>query len=156
MGDHAFGGIFDGHDPVIGTAFLNLGENFGDGFLGGVMEAGAEAPNGGLMGECGFGAEVGDAECFFKGERTGHDFPVNRAKLFCGHRAGVELRDTVEDGAFAVRSVDFLAALAFDFADGQNVTGPFAEELDQLFVELIDGFAMFGNVQNGISMKKRN
>ena len=154
MGDHAFSGIFDRHDPIIRSAFLDLSENVGDGLLGGVMEAGSEAPDGGLMGESGFRTKIGDDECFFESERAGHDFPVNRAKLLCRHRAGVEFGDAVQDSAFAMRSVDFLAALAFNFANGQDMTCALAKESDELLVELINGFAMFGNVQNTGRMKK--
>jgi hypothetical protein len=151
--DYAFGGIFHRYDAVIRAALLHLGENVRDGLLRGVFQAGAEPANGGLVREGSFRAEIGDAQGLFQCERAGHDFTINRLQLFGGHWAGIQFGHAVEHSPFAMRRVDFLAAGVFDFADGQDMAGAFAQEPHKLLVELINRLAMFGKVQNARRMQ---
>ena len=46
-----------------------------------------------------------------------------------------------------MRGINFLAGFEFHFADGEDVPGPLVEELDDLSIQPVDRFAMFGNVQ---------
>ena len=144
VGDHAFGGIFHRHDAIVRTVFADLGENIRDGFLRRVFQAGAEAFDRRLMRESGFRPEIRDAHRLFKRERAGHDFAVNGAELLVGHRAGIVAADAIEHGTFAMRRVDFLAGRQLDFADGEDVLRACVEQLDDLRVELVNRFAMFG------------
>ena len=101
------------------------------------------------MREGGFGPEISDSHGLLERKRAGHDFAVDGAQGLVGHRSLVFAKDALEDGALAVRGVDFFAGLKFDFADGENVLSAFVEELDDVGVELVDGFPMFGNSHPG-------
>jgi hypothetical protein len=46
-----------------------------------------------------------------------------------------------------VGSVDFFAGFEFHFADGEDVFRPLVEELDDLPIQPVNRFAMYGNVQ---------
>ena len=69
------------------------------------------------MRERGFRSEVRDGQRLLQRQRAGHDFAIDGAQGFIGDGAGVLFADAGEHGEFAVRRVDFLASLEFDFAD---------------------------------------
>ena len=77
-------------------------------------------------------------------EGAGHDFAVDGAQGGVGNGAGVVFADALEDGEFAVGRVDFFAGLELDVADLEDVLGAFVQQANDLFVELIDSFAVFG------------
>lgn len=143
VGDNAFGGVFDGDNSVVGTAFADFGEDVGDGFLGEVLEAVSESADGGLVGEGGFRAEEGDGHWFFEGEGAGHDFAVDGSQRVVGYGALVEAVEFLQDGSFAVRRVDAAAAGQFDFSDSKHVFSPLVEEADDLRVNRINRLAVF-------------
>ncbi len=66
-------------------------------------------------------AEVCDGHGLFERERAGHDFAINRAQLLAGHRSGIRFANPLEDRAFAVWRVNFLAGFQFDTTDGEHV-----------------------------------
>ena len=144
--DHALGGVLDRHHAVVCVLSADLGEHVGDGFLRDVAQAGAEPADGGLMRERGLRAEVGDGHRLLQRQCAGHDLAINHAQLVIGHRPLVEMADAVEDGAFAVRRINFLAGLELDIADGQPVTRAFIEQPHNLLVQPVNHLAMFGNV----------
>ncbi len=152
--DDAFGGIFHGHDAVIGGLFGDLGENVRDGFLRGIIQARAEFLDRGLMRERRFRPEIRDGHGLFERERAGHDFAVDRAQLFVRDRPGVVRANAFEHGAFAVRRINFLAGLELDFTDGEHVIGAFVEQPDDLRVQFINRLPMFGKVQSIGRMRK--
>ena len=147
VSDDAFGRILDRDDAVIRAVFADFAENVSDGLLWRVVKARAKSANGGLVSESGFGSEIRDGERFLERESAGHDFAINGAQGFAGHWAGIQAADAIQDSTFAVWSVDFFTGFKFDFADGQNVFGAFVEELDDLPIQPVNRFAMFGNVQ---------
>src|SRR5882762_10813644 len=145
MGDNALGGILDGNNSVVCAVLADFAEDVGDRLLSGVKQAGAEAPNGGLVREGGFGSQIRDRKRFLERKRAGHDLAINGAQRFIGHRAGVQLADPMKNSALAMRSVDFFAGFEFDFADGKDMPGALVKKLDDLRVQLVDRFAMFGD-----------
>ena len=62
MCDDALGGVLDWHHAVVGPVFLHLVEDVLDGFLRRVAQARAKLENGGLVGVCRLGAEIGNGE----------------------------------------------------------------------------------------------
>ena len=145
---HPFGRIFHRHHAVIGALFADFGEDVRDGFLGGIKQAGAEFLDGGLMSESGLRPEISDGHRFLEREGAGHDLAVNGAQGIGGDGALVQLANALQDRAFAVGDINRLARLDLDFANLQNVPGALVQQLDDLGVELIDGFAMFRNIHD--------
>ena len=97
------------------------------------------------MCESGFGPEIGNGHGLLERERAGHDFAIDGAKGVVGDGSLIFAGNALENGTLAVRGVDFFASFEFDFADGEDVFGALVEELDNVGVELVDSFAMFGN-----------
>ncbi len=58
----------------------------------------------------------------------------------------VEPAKPLQNRAFPVWGIDLFARLQLDFADGQNVPGPFIQQLDDLRVELVDRLPMLRDV----------
>jgi len=146
VSDYTFGGVFDGHNAVVRAVLADLGEDVGDGFLGGVAQARTEAADGSLVRERRLGTEIRDGHGLFQRQRAGHDFAINGAQLVAGHRPLVQVADALEDGALAVRHVNLPASLEFHFADGQHVLRAIIEQAHNLFIELVNRLAMLRDV----------
>ena len=146
--DDALGGVLDGDHAIVRAVFADFGEDIGDGLLRRVEQAGAEAADGGLVGEGRLGPKIGNGEGLLERQGAGHDFAVNGPQRLVGNRPLVLPADPLQDGPFAVRRVNLLVGLALDFADGQHVLSPLVHELDDLRVELVNGLAMFGDVHS--------
>src|SRR5688500_11590553 len=110
------------------------------------MEARTEAAHGGLMRERRFGTEEGNGHRFFQRQRAGHDLAIDRAQRVVADRTAIELANALQHGEFAMRHVDFLAALHFHLADFEDVTRALVEQTDNLLVEFVDRLPMIANV----------
>ena len=127
----AFGGVLDGHHPVIGPAFFDLFEHIPNGGQRNVTDAGAEFIAGGLMAPGAFGAEAGDGEIFLQGERCGHDFPVNGADGAGAESALAAANQGAQELFLAFGDVDRAAGRAFDFPDFVDQIGAAVEQIDE-------------------------
>src|SRR5688572_18640196 len=110
------------------------------------MEARTEPAHGGLVGEGRFRPEEGDGHRFFKRESAGHDLAINGAQRLIRDRPGIEFADSLQDGEFAMRHVDFFAGLHFHLADFEDVARAVVEQADDLLVEFVDGLPMVADV----------
>ena len=63
-------------------------------------------------------------------------------------RALVAPANPVQHGALPMRRVNFLPRLELDLTDRQDMFGALVQQLDDMRIELVNGFAMFGNVQS--------
>src|SRR5687768_6418821 len=55
----------------------------------------------------------------------------------------------MQHGAFAMGRVNLLAGLKLNLANLQHMLRPLVEQLHNLRIELVDGFAVFGDVHRG-------
>ena len=146
--DDAFGGILDRHDAVICAIFAHFGKNVGNGFLRGITQTGTKPANGGLMGESGFRPEIGNGHRFFQRERAGHDLTINRPQRFVRDGPVIQFANALEDRPLTMRRVNFFAGLELDVADLRAHVRALVQQLDDLGVQLVNGFAMLGNVHD--------
>ena len=143
--DRAFGGVFHGGDGIIGLAGFHQAEAFVDGGVGLGAGSMAEVLHGGLLGEGGFGAEVGDGERAFYSEAFAHDFAEQAGDGFVGQEAGgglVQALNALQHLGFALGAVD--DAGAFELADGAGVGGALVEQAEDFGVDGVDGLAVGG------------
>lgn len=152
--DAAFGRVFDGDDAVVGEGFFDGVEDILNACTRDVMDTAAELPEGGLVGEGAFLAEVGDGCLSLEGYGGGHDLAKDALERVVGQRAGVQTEEVFVDGLFPGGDVD--AAGTFEIADIKGGGGAFVEETDELFIDGVDALSEVINIgQNGILSEQR-
>lgn len=143
--DRAFGGIFHWGDGIIGLAGFHQAEAFVDGGAGLGAGSMAKVLHGGLLGEGGFGAEVGDGERAFYGEAFAHDLAEQAGDGFVWQEAGgglVQALNALQHLGFALGAIN--DAGAFELADGAGVGGALVEQMEDFGIDGVDGLTVGG------------
>ena len=94
-------------------------------------------------------AEKRDGHRLLQRQGAGHNFPINCAQRFLAHGPFVQPGHALKHSQFAVRRVNLLALLELEHADFEHVPGSLVQQSDNLLVEVVDGFAVLGNVHEG-------
>ena len=127
--DDPFSGIFDRDNPEISPPPFDLVEDFLDAVGRHILSRGAELLHAGHVRKGRARPEVRDLLRPLQRQRRRHDFPVDRADGVGGKRAGIELRQPLDDGGLPSRGVEVgLRILGLlNLADLDDALGSFIE-----------------------------
>ena len=136
--DRAFRAVLDRHDPVVHPAPLHVVEDLADGARGAARSTGAEALEGGLVGEGRLGPQVGDGEGGLEGPARGQDFAPDGDERLGGQRPGVQRPEPADDLGFTLRGIGRRVLTSFEVSDLEDGLGALGEELKDFVVEVVD------------------
>ena len=136
--DDAFGGILDGHHPVLVLALLHFGEDLLDGGHGAEAGGPAELFQGRQVGEGGLGPQERHPEGNLDLPGGGDDLPEDVAQGRGAQGAGIQVHEVGQDFLFPLEIQGAPAFLVLDAADGLGQGLAPVQQVQEFLVQGVD------------------
>ena len=136
--DGALRGVLHGHHAALRTSALDLLEDVRDAPQRDQLGRGAEAAHGRRVGEGSRRAQVADGERVLESQRSGKDLAPDGAEGIRGERPRIQGEQAVDELGLPLRDKVRPVLLPLELADLEGGLPALIEEVEDLFVEVVD------------------